>query len=70
MPSLFSSPPKPPAIPAQPPRVEDTSVQDARAAAATRRNKARGFASTILSDLLAEPATVGTATGSKATFGT
>lgn len=68
MPTLFSSPPKTPSI-APPPKVEDTSIQDAKAAAAQRRNKARGFASTILSDLLAAPATVGTATGSKATFG-
>lgn len=71
MPSLFSSPPKPKDIPVTPPppKVEDTSIQDARAAAAQRRQKGRGFASTILSDLLSTPETVGAATGSKTTFG-
>ena len=45
--NLFSSPSPPKVVPA--PKVEDKAVQEAAAEAARKRQKARGFQSTILS---------------------
>ena len=46
--------PKAPPPPPPPPQVEDKAIQDAAAAAALRRKNARGYRSTILSDLTAD----------------
>lgn len=54
MASLFSSPPKPPK-PIKPdpaPNLAEKAIQEAAADAARRRQSARGFRSTILSNLV------------------
>lgn len=54
MASLFSAPPKPPKPmkPEPPPNLAERAIQDAAADAARRRQSARGFRSTILSNLM------------------
>lgn len=59
--SLFSKPkvPKPKPAPVAP-QIEDQAVQEAAADAMRRRQRARGFRSTILSNLMDSAASPGT----------
>lgn len=60
MAGLFSRPkvPRPPAV-VLAPRLEDRAIQEAAAEAARRRQRARGFRSTILSQQFLEPSSPG-----------